>query len=74
MTSKQLQRYRLEKGFTQGQVALNMCVARSTYIAWENGYNMPKSAEKLFCLLYEIPFKNPNKKHDKAYSESPNLF
>lgn len=74
MTSKQLKSHRLELGLTQAQVADEMFVTRKTYSGWESlGRKFPLSAQKLFCLMYNIPFKNPHSKN-KAFDNSPNLF
>lgn len=72
MTAKQLKNHRKRLGMNQTQMAKHLCVAFSTYCRWEqNVIKFPLPIEKLFCLMFDIPFKEKN---NKAYSESPDLF
>lgn len=71
MTSKQLKEHRSGLGITQTQMAVNLCVSRIAYHRWENGNKIPLSIQKLYCLMYGVPFKNP--KTSKANKESPDL-
>lgn len=57
MTGEQLKKYRQELHLTQAQLARELCVTRRAVVSWEtNSRNMPLPVEKLFCLLYDLPF------------------
>lgn len=72
MTAKQLKGHRARLGLTIFQMAEAFCVYPGTYARWEYGKTkLPRSMEKLFCLMFDIQFKE---KINKAYSESPDLF
>lgn len=72
MTSKQFQLHRVEKGLTQKRLAIELCVSKPTLTRWETSQKPPLIAQKLFCLIYDIPFKDPLK-HKKALAEVPDL-
>lgn len=61
MTPEELKRHRASLGLTQTDLAVALCVTRRAVVSWETGTrNMPLCAEKLFCLLYGIPFVPPS--------------
>jgi len=70
MTSKDLVFYRTRLELTQKDLSRALCVSTWAVISWEAGKrNMPTCVEKLFCLLYDLPFKEPdmdNVRYDEA--------
>lgn len=59
MTADQLKQYRVSLGLTQSQLASELCVTRRAVISWETGSrSMPLPVEKLFCILYNLPFNS----------------
>jgi DNA-binding transcriptional regulator YiaG len=61
MTPEQLKKHRADLNLTQSDLAVALCVTRRAVVSWETGTrNMPLCAEKLFCLLYGIPFTPPS--------------
>ena len=59
MKSNELKQHRKELGLTQRELAKELCVTVRAVVSWEtNTRKMPKSVEKLFCILYGIEFKN----------------
>ena len=74
MTSDQLKQYRQSLGLTQSQLASELCVTRRAVISWETGSrSMPLPVEKLFCLLYDLPF-NPRSDRPLLDDRHPDLF
>lgn len=60
MKPEQLKLYRKDLKITQAQLARELCVTRRAVVSWETGTrNMPPVAEKLFCLLHDLPFQSP---------------
>lgn len=60
MTPEELKKYRSALRLTQADVALALCVTVRAVVSWETGTrNMPLCAEKLFCMLYGLPFTPP---------------
>lgn len=73
MEPKKLKRYRKELKITQAQLARELCVTRRAVVSWETGTrNMPPVAEKLFCLLHDLPFQPPTV--DLIQDLTPDLF
>lgn len=60
MTGEELKNHRAALGITQLELAVALCVTKRAVVSWETGTrNMPVCVEKLFCLLYDIPFTPP---------------
>lgn len=60
MTGAELKKHRLSLNLTQKELAVSLCVTLRCVISWETGSrNMPPVAEKLFCLLFNLPFHSP---------------
>lgn len=73
MKASDIKKYRKELKLTQEQLASELCVTRRALISWETGARvMPLCVEKLFCLLYGLPFVVPVK--ISACEEHPDLF
>lgn len=61
MTGDELKKHRSALGLTQSDLSVALCVTKRAVVSWETGTrNMPLCAEKLFCLLYDIPFTPPS--------------
>lgn len=61
MTGEELKKHRAALHLTQSELSLALCVTVRAVVSWETGTrNMPLCAEKLFCLLYDIPFAPPS--------------
>jgi transcriptional regulator with XRE-family HTH domain len=74
MQPDDIRRYRKELGLTQAQLSRELCVTRRALISWECGERrMPLSVEKLFCLLYSLPF-NPSSDRLRDLDMQPDLF
>lgn len=72
MTPEDLKRYRLSLGLTQRELAVALCVSVRSVVAWETGTrNMPPSCQKLFCILYGLPFVSSRADYD---DQTPDLF
>lgn len=57
---------------TQRELAIALCVSVRTVIAWETGTrNMPLCCQRLFCMLYGLPFSIPTSPVDELH---PDLF
>jgi len=57
MTPSELKNHRKNLNLTQAQLAGELCVTRRAVVSWETGSrNMPPCVEKLFCLLYDLPY------------------
>lgn len=60
MTGDELKKHRAALHLTQHDLSLALCVTVRAVVSWETGTrHMPLCAEKLFCLLYGIPFTPP---------------
>lgn len=74
MTADELKQYRRSLRLTQLQLASELCVTRRAVISWESGSrSMPLPVEKLFCLLYDLPFK-PRSGASDPDDRHPDLF
>lgn len=74
MTGDQLKQYRQSLRLTQAQLASELCVTRRAVISWESGSrSMPLPVEKLFCILYDLPF-NPHPGGPALDDRHPDLF
>lgn len=57
MTPSELKNHRKALKLSQGELARELCVTRRAVVSWETGSrNMPPCVEKLFCLLYNLPY------------------
>ena len=57
MKPEQIKQHRKALKLTQGELARELCVTRRALVSWETGSrNMPPCVEKLFCLLYNLPY------------------
>jgi len=73
MSPDDLKRYRKDFKLTQKQLAKELCVTVRAVVSWETGSrNMPLSIEKLFCILFNLPF-NPASS-SVADDMTPDLF
>lgn len=73
MTPERLRQCRKDLKLTQAQLARELCVTRRAVVSWETGTrNMPPTAEKLFCILYDLPFQSPDV--DLIEDLTPDLF
>lgn len=72
MDSKQFKKYREDLGLTQKQLAEKLCVSYWTVVKWENGSDIPLCCQKLFSIMYSIPFEAPREKSD-AWRKTPDL-
>lgn len=73
MTGPELKQHRKELELTQKELAKALCVTVRAVVSWETGSrNMPPCVEKLFCLLYNIPFKSRQVTHKDELT--PDLF
>ena len=73
MTGPELKQHRKELELTQKELARELCVTVRAVVSWETGSrNMPPCVEKLFCLLYDIPFKSRQVSHKDELT--PDLF
>ena len=74
-----IKRLRLEKGWTQQQLADNLQVSRKTVTRWENGWNVPalfyaqKMAELFSTTVGELMNGNPTTTADSSGLKAPNL-
>lgn len=67
-----LKQYREDLQLTQRELATVLCVSVRTVIAWETGSrNMPLCCQRLFCMLYGLPFDVPKAPIDDL---TPDLF
>jgi len=72
MTGKSLHSKRLKIGITQKDLAKSLCVTVGCVSLWESEKrSIPKSIEKLFCILYDFPFNEKDIYNDP---NQPNLF
>ena len=70
MTPEDIKKHRKELGLKQAQLSGELCVTIRALRSWENGFRvMPLCVEKLFCLLYNIPFKPPESDRQKYLDE-----
>lgn len=71
MTGEILQRRRKILSITQKDLAKELCVTIACVSLWEsNQRKIPKSMEKLFCLLYDYDFINVS---SSLYDDVPDL-
>lgn len=57
MTGSELKQHRQCLDLTQKELAVSLCVTVRAVVSWETGSrNMPACCERLFCLLYGLPF------------------
>jgi DNA-binding transcriptional regulator YiaG len=74
MSPEQLKKHRAALHLTQAELALALCVTVRAVVSWETGTrNMPACCEKLFCLLYGLPFTPPGQ-HAALDDRHPDLF
>lgn len=73
MTSEQFKSHRQSLGFTQKEIAKNLCVSYWTVVKWENGGEIPLCCQKLFCLMYDISFRPPSRGLPYDLHDSPDL-
>lgn len=72
MTGEEFKKYRKDFNLSREQTAFDLCVSKSTIDSWESERrNIPLCCEKLFCLIYGIPFNFPG---PLVYDETPDLF
>ena len=73
MDSHTLHCKRVQLGLTQKELAKQLCVSPASVSLWESGKRtFPLPVEKLFCLLYDIPFESTCSK--SAFDNQPDLF
>jgi len=73
MTGIELKKHRKDLKLSRESLAFDLCVSVETINSWESGRrNIHPGFEKLFCTLYDIPFKAPPK--FKCEDETPYLF
>ena len=67
-----LKYHRVAFSLSQRDLATALCVSVRTVIAWETGTrNMPLCCQRLFCMLYGLPFDIPKEPLDDL---TPDLF
>ena len=67
-----LKRKRENLGLSQKDLAVALCVSVRTVVSWETGSrNMPLCCQRLFCMLYGLPFTLPKVPIDDLH---PDLF
>lgn len=75
MTGKDFKEHRKDLRLTREQLARELCVSVYTLDSWETDRRaIPACCEKLFCILYNLPFKGPDKVLDFATINTPDLF
>lgn len=74
MTPSELKNHRKALKLSQGELARELCVTRRAVVSWETGSrNMPPCVEKLFCLLYNLPYV-PSPGSSVPDDRTPDLF
>jgi DNA-binding transcriptional regulator YiaG len=74
MTAEQMKKNRKDLKLTREQLAHDLCVSKATIDSWESGRRViPLSCEKLFCVLYNLPFVHPSIRL-QAFDATPDLF
>ena len=69
---EELKKKRSDLGITQRDLATALCVSVRTVISWETGTRtMPLCCQRLFCMLYGLPFDVPKAPIDDL---TPDLF
>ena len=72
MNGLSLKNKRIKKGLSQKDIANDLCVSIGAVSLWESDQRkIPRSIEKLFCLLYGFKFQKKNIYNDDS---QPDLF
>lgn len=75
MTGKEFKEHRKALKLTREQLSRDLCVSVYTLDSWETDRRaIPACCEKLFCTLYNLPFKNPTVQDDYVLSRIPDMF
>lgn len=77
MTGSEFKRFRVERNLSKIQLAHDLCVTVYTLDSWETDRrSIPLPVQKLFHLLYGIPFAQPQNidKYDYVTQNTPELF
>jgi transcriptional regulator with XRE-family HTH domain len=73
MKPDELKDHRKRLNLTQKELAKELCVTVRAVVSWETGTrNMPLSVEKLFCLLFDLPFRI--RRSPVVDDQTPDLF